>query len=159
MPYWRLSRRLVSGAFIAAFGLLGPTLTAGRVTRAASTAKAADQAKAEKAPKLVLRATPLISYAPSRISLFADLEGGANDYEAYYCPTVEWQWGDGTTSEASSDCDPYQPGKSQIERFYSVRHTYVYAGQYRIFIVLKKNGKVVGRAGSQVLIRPGLGNG
>lgn len=159
MPDWRLSRKLVFVVLIAAFGLSGPALTGGGPVLAARGSKTAKTAKTEKPPRLTLRATPMISYAPSRISLFADLEGGADDYQAYYCPTIEWQWGDGTTSEESADCDPYQAGKSQIQRFYSVRHTYRNPGRYRIFFVLKKNGKVVGRAGSQVLIRPGLGQG
>jgi len=154
----RLARRLVFGALIASFGLWGPAIAAGRTALAAPATKT-DRAKEIKPPRLAVRATPTISFSPSRISVYADLEGGPDDYEAYYCPTVEWNWGDGTTSEASNDCDPYQAGKSQIQRHYSVEHTYREPGHYRIFFMLKKDGKVIAKASSLVLVRPGLGTG
>src|SRR6185436_3590792 len=67
-------------------------------------------------PKITLRATPTISMAPSRVVLTAELVGGANDYEDFYCPTVQWDWGDGTQSESTIDCEPYEAGKSEIKR-------------------------------------------
>src|SRR4051794_32252840 len=66
-------------------------------------------------PKLSLKAQPVISMSPSRVVLTAELTGGANDFEEFYCPTVEWDWGDGTQSESASDCEPYEPGKSEIK--------------------------------------------
>jgi len=65
-------------------------------------------------PKISLHATPVIAMAPARVVLTAELNGGANDFEEYYCGAVEWEWGDGTKSESSSDCAPYEPGKSEI---------------------------------------------
>src|SRR5581483_8781016 len=62
-------------------------------------------------PKLSLKAQPVISMAPSRVVLTAEVTGGPNDAEEYYCPGVEWDWGDGTQSESSADCAPYEPGK------------------------------------------------
>ena len=53
-----------------------------------------------KRPKITLRAQPLIAMAPARVVLTAELVGGDNDFEDFYCPAVEWEWGDGTKSES-----------------------------------------------------------
>ena len=88
-------------------------------------AKDKDSKDAEgRRPKLSLKAAPVISMSPSRVVLTAELIGGANDFEEFYCPTVEWDWGDGTQSEASSDCEPYEAGKSEIKRRYTVSHVF-----------------------------------
>ena len=47
---------------------------------------------------------------PVRISATAEFKGGDDDFRDYYCPTIEWNWGDGTVSEASADCEPYEAG-------------------------------------------------
>ena len=52
-----------------------------------------DQKTPDTRPKLTLKAQPVISMAPSRVVLTAELVGGANDFEEYYCPTIEWDWG------------------------------------------------------------------
>src|SRR4051812_21711234 len=75
-------------------------------------------------PKVALRAQPSVAVAPARIVLTAELQGGADDFEDYYCPSIEWDWGDDTTSESSTDCEPYAAGKSQIRRRYTVEHTF-----------------------------------
>ena len=67
----------------------------------------------DKKPKLTLKAQPMISMSPSKVTLRAELVGGANDYQDYYCPTVEWDWGDGTHSESTSDCEPYRAGEKR----------------------------------------------
>src|SRR5213082_2587825 len=40
-------------------------------------------------PKVTLKAQPVIAMAPARVVLTAELNGGANDFEEFYCPTVE----------------------------------------------------------------------
>ena len=110
-----------------------------------------------KKPSLSLKATPSVSFAPSRIVVVAEVKGGSNDFEEFYCPTVEWEWGDLTTSTAEADCDPYSPGKSEIKRRYTVEHRYKNAGGYKIILRLKKGTKVVASANTQVQVRAGLG--
>src|SRR5438477_10011910 len=61
-------------------------------------------------PRLSLKAQPTMSIAPARIVFSAELAGGANDYQEYYCPSVEWEWGDETRSESTLDCEPYEAG-------------------------------------------------
>ena len=109
-------------------------------------------------PKGSLKATPMVSRAPSRVVLTAELTGGSNDYEDFYCPTIEWDWGDGTQSESTIDCEPYQSGKSEIKRRFTVEHVFR-AGVYRVMFHLKRHDKAVGNATINIQIRPGLRDG
>jgi hypothetical protein len=109
-----------------------------------------------KKPSLSLKASPAISFAPARVVLVAEVKGGSNDFEDFYCPDVEWEWGDLTTSTVEADCDPYVAGKSEIKRRYTVEHRFRNAGTYRVVLRLKKSGKVVGAANTQIQVRAGL---
>jgi hypothetical protein len=113
---------------------------------------------ADGKPKLSLKATPVIAMAPARVVLTAELTGGANDYEEFYCDAIEWEWGDGTKSESSSDCAPYEPGKSEIKRRFTVEHVFR-TGVYRVMFHLKRHDKMVGSAMVQIQVRPGLRDG
>src|SRR5262245_11570514 len=108
-----------------------------------------------KKPSLSLKASPAVSFAPSRVVLVAEVKGG-DDVESFYCPSVEWEWGDGTVSSAEADCTPFEEGKSQIKRRYSVEHQYKNPGQFRVVLRLKKGDKVSGMANTNVQVRPGL---
>ena len=110
-------------------------------------------------PKIALRATPVMSFSPSRVSFTAELRGGADDYEEFYCPTVEWDWDDGTQSESKQDCEPYEPGKSGIKRIYTMTHQYDLSGNYTVSVRLKRQSKVVGSATTKVQVRPGAREG
>jgi hypothetical protein len=114
-----------------------------------------------KRPKVTLKAQPLISMAPARIVLTAELVGGDNDFEDFYCPAVEWEWGDGTKSESSSDCAPYEPGKSEIKRRFTVEHVFRTGrpNGYRVTVHLKRRDKSVGAATVNIQVRPGLRDG
>ena len=109
-------------------------------------------------PQVRLRAQPVIAMAPARVVLTAELVGGANDFEEFYCPAIEWEWGDGTQSESSSDCAPYEAGKSEIKRRYTVEHVFR-AGVYRVMFHLKRRDKSVGAASVNIQVRPGLRDG
>ncbi len=118
------------------------------------------QARAQggnKKPSLSLKATPAVSFAPARVVVVAEVKGGANDNEEFYCPTLEWEWGDLTTSTAEADCDPYSPGTSEIKRRYTVEHRFKDPGSFRIRLLLKKGAKVIATANTLVQVRPGLG--
>jgi hypothetical protein len=111
-----------------------------------------------KRPQIKLKAQPVISMAPSRVVLTAELVGGANDYEDFYCAAVEWEWGDGTKSESSTDCAPYESGKSEIKRRFTVEHVFR-MGAYRVMFHLKRRDKSVGMATVSIQVRPGLRDG
>lgn len=114
-------------------------------------------AQGNKKPSLSLKATPAVSFAPARIVVVAEVKGGANDFEEFYCPSVEWEWGDLTTSTAEADCEPYAAGKSEIKRRYTVEHRYKNPGGFKIVLRLKKGNKIVASANTMVQVRAGLG--
>ena len=111
--------------------------------------------KDDKRPKLTLKAQPVVSISPSKVTLRAEITGGANDYEEFYCPTVEWDWGDGTQSESTSDCEPYEAGKSEIKRRFTVEHVFR-AGSHQIAFRLKRRDKAIAMATTTIQVQ---GNG
>ena len=154
----RLAGGTVTALLVAATACAAPgrqdawnsTVTSGSTPHAVSIADV-------KAPKLTLKAQPTVSISPSRVLLTAELVGGPNDYQDYYCPSVEWDWGDGTISENYSDCDPYVAGKSTIQRRFTAEHIYRQGGAYRIIFRLKQKTKAVGNATTNVQVRSGVG--
>ncbi len=117
-----------------------------------------DAAENAKRPKLTLKANPSVGMSPARVVLVAELVGGANDYEDYYCPTIEWDWGDGTQSDQTADCEPYQPGKSEIRRRFTVEHVFR-AGTYRVSFRLKHGTQPLAAATTNIQVRPGIRDG
>ena len=111
-----------------------------------------------KRPKLSVKANPAMAISPARVVASADISGGPDDFEEFYCAAVEWDWGDDTRSNNSADCDPYEAGKSQIKRRFTADHTYRTAGDYRIQFRLKKKDKAIAGGSTSVKIRPGLGD-
>jgi hypothetical protein len=109
-----------------------------------------------KKPSISLKVTPSVALAPVKIRAAAELRGGADDYEEYYCPTVEWDWGDETTSESTKDCEPYVEGRSEISRRFAAEHTYQESGMYKITLRLKRKDKVLALSSASVQVQPGL---
>ena len=105
---------------------------------------------------LSLKATPPVGFSPLRVRLAVDVRGGSDDYEEFYCPTIEWDWGDGTVSGNSEDCDPYQSGKSSIKRRYSIEHVFRQPGTFQVFFRLKQRDRVIAASSSNIQVRPGV---
>ncbi len=120
-----------------------------------------DKAKDDDArrPKIRVRAQPQVSIAPSRITLTAELQGGADDFEEYYCAGVEWEWGDDTSSESTTDCEPYEAGKSAIKRRYTVQHQFRREGNYKVYFHLKNKDRILGSGTTTVQVQPGVNSG
>jgi hypothetical protein len=118
----------------------------------------AQQPEARK-PSLVIRATPPVGFTPLRVRAAVDVRDGSDDYADFYCATVEWDWGDGTMSENTSDCAPYEAGKSTIQRRFSAEHIYRQNGAFRIFFRLKQKTKLVASVSANVTVRSGAGEG
>jgi hypothetical protein len=133
----------------------GPIVVVAAFTLGVTLGGASPAGNNEK-PKLSLKANPAITFSPANIFFVAEVKGGPDDYEELYCPSVEWEWGDGTKDQSSSDCDPYEPGKSQIKRRYVAQKRYQSAADYRVLFRLKQKDRVVGSASTQLKIRPGL---
>jgi hypothetical protein len=156
------------------------TLGTALAVAAQLSATAAAAAPQAKKPSISLRANPASGFSPLRVVATAEVKGGPNDYEDFYCASVEWDWGDGTKSETKADCDPYEAGKSEITRRFVQEHTFRSSGvttspfgssasadgstsqppvQCRIKFMLKQKNKTVGSGQTSVEIRPGLRDG
>jgi hypothetical protein len=109
-----------------------------------------------KKPSLSLKATPPISFSPARVRASVEVRGGPDDYQDFYCPTIEWDWGDGTMSESTEDCNPYEAGKSTIRRRFSAEHIYRQAGYFKLMFRLKRKDKTIAATNVSVQVRPGL---
>ena len=121
---------------------------------AASTG--ADGGKLRK-PRLDLRASPRMAFSPVNVFLTAELVGG-DEVEDYYCPSLEWNWGDGAKSVRESDCPPFAAGSSELERRFSAEHGYRRAGDYEITVTLRRANRSLAVASARVNVRPGLGD-
>lgn len=126
---------------------------------ALSMGHAAAAARDGEKPSVALKATPPAGFSPLHVHGSVEIRGGADDSENFYCPAVEWDWGDDLKSERSEDCEPYRPGQSEIERRYSADHTYEQAGSYRVTFRLKQKDKVIAAASALVQVRPGARDG
>ena len=113
----------------------------------------------DKKPSLSLRANPPVGFSPLRVRVGVDIRGGPDDYVDFYCPTIEWDWGDGTVSEASADCDPYQAGKSTIQRRWASDHVYRQSGNYKIVFRMKQKNKTIAAGSANVQVRAGMREG
>lgn len=107
-------------------------------------------------PRLDLRAAPRIAFSPAYVLFTAELVGG-DEVEEYYCPGLEWNWGDGAKSVRESDCPPFEPGR-EFERRFSAEHGYRHAGDYEITITLRRANRSLAVASARVNVRPGMGD-
>lgn len=102
--------------------------------------------------KLSLRASPPAAMAPARVTVTAQLEGDGDESRCY-CPTIEWDWGDGTLSRRTADCDPYNAGKSKMDRFFVAMHDFSQGGRYQVRLRLRKGDETVVSGHVVVMIR------
>jgi hypothetical protein len=138
--------------------LLVAAVVAGALTPSAVGSPSGDDKSEDKTkrPSLSVRASPAISFSPVRVRAVAELKGGSDNDQEFYCAGVEWDWGDQTRSEESTDCEPYEEGVSRLTRRFSSQHTYVSAGRYRLQVRLKRNTTVVAAANTTITVRPGV---
>jgi hypothetical protein len=130
-------------------------------------ASGAAPAQSDK-PSISVKASPSVGFSPARIVFTAEVKGGPNDYQDFYCAAVEWDIStvgesseggfDQGRAEQRSDCDPYEAGKSEIRRRYTREQIFRSAGEYRVQFRLKQKDKVVGTGRTTVRIRAGLGD-
>lgn len=109
-----------------------------------------------KRPRLDLRALPRMAFSPVNIFLTAELMGG-DDVEEYYCPELEWEWGDGGKSVHEADCPAYEPG-AKIERRFSAEHEFRRAGIYNVKVTLRRASRTLAANTVKITVRPGIGD-
>lgn len=134
-------------------------LAGGAAVAALETTDSAFNPADKKKPSITLRASPSAGFSPMRVVLTAELKGGDDDFAEFYCPTIEWIWGDDTRAESTADCEPYTPGTSKIQRRYTISHIFRTAGNPRVEFRLKQKDKVVGSGSTRLTVRPGLRDG
>jgi hypothetical protein len=110
-------------------------------------------------PRLNLRATPRTVLSPASVLVVAELKGGG-EHEDFYCPALEWEWGDGTRSVQEGDCPPFD-ADSRLERYFSARHSYGAPGEYSVRVTLRRASRTVVAAAVGVSVhgRTALGAG
>jgi hypothetical protein len=96
-----------------------------------------------------------MAFSPVNVFFTAELTGG-DDIEQFYCPEVEWDWGDGGKSIQESDCAPYELGKSQIERRFTADHVFKRAAVYTVSVTLRRNRRSFAKADIRITVRPGI---
>ena len=108
-----------------------------------------------KKPSLGVRVSPRMGFSPIDVLAIAELTGG-DDTEDFYCLGIEWDWDDGSKSQQDSDCEPFEPGKTKIERRFSSEHYYSRAGNFNIRAALKTQDRIVATNGFRLIVRQGL---
>ena len=109
-----------------------------------------------KKPRLDVRALPRMALSPVNVYLTAELMGG-DDVEAFYCPELEWEWGDGGKSVHEADCPAYEAG-AKIQRRFTTEHEFRRAGIYNVKVTLRRAGRTVAANSVKVTVRPGIGD-
>jgi hypothetical protein len=121
---------------------------------ALAAAATAGEGRNAKKPRLDLRASPRLALTPVDVIAVAELVGG-DEIEDFYCPAVEWDWGDGARSAHEGDCPPFEPGMA-MDRRHSARHAYRRPGEYSVRVTLRRVGRALAAATTLVTIRGGL---
>jgi hypothetical protein len=133
---------------VAAIGMVFLFLAAGQVADGHASSQGPDDD-----PRLRLRATPRVAFAGQSFLFVGTLRGGPDDNEELYCATMEWDWGDDTYSESTPDCEPFEPGRSEVRRRFSTRHTFDYAGRYEVRLNLKRQDDILISARTRIEVR------
>lgn len=124
---------------------------------AAAAPLAAGEAAKPKKPGLEVRSTPRFGFSPLNVLFVAELKGGG-DAEEFYCPEIEWEWDDGGKSIKESDCPPFEPGVTQIERRFTQQHDFLRAGMYTVRVTMRHASRIIAKQTANVTVRPGLGD-
>jgi hypothetical protein len=107
-----------------------------------------------KKPRLDLRASPRLAFNRVSVLAVAELVGG-DDIEDFYCPAVEWEWGDGGRSAHEADCPPFEPGMAMARR-HIASHAYRQPGEYSVRVTLRRVGRSLAAATVSVTVRGGF---
>jgi hypothetical protein len=102
-------------------------------------------------PRFDIRASPRVAFLPVQVLVLAELNGG-DDLEEFYCPGLEWDWGDGERSLHEADCAPFEPGTS-LERRFSARHVFRQAGEFDVRVTLRRAARSVAKATVHVSVQ------
>ncbi len=102
-------------------------------------------------PHLDLRATPRMAFPPVSVFLVAELKGGGDGAEDFYCPGLEWDWGDGSLSAEEGDGPPFQDG-AKLQRLFTARHAYGAPGTYEVKLTMRRATRTLAIAKVPVVV-------
>jgi hypothetical protein len=88
--------------------------------------------------------------APVNVLVVAELLGG-DQIEDYYCPALDWEWGDGSRSVRESDCPPMETGVAFVRRF-TAEHVYHGRGTYNVRVTLRHVSRSLAAASATVTV-------
>jgi hypothetical protein len=102
-------------------------------------------------PKLSLRAAPRTAPAPAQVVFTAELTGG-EDLKEWYCPSVEWEWGDGSKSVQQEECPPFEKGVTPMQRHFTADREFGVKGRPRVRVTLKRDDNVLASASIELIV-------
>jgi hypothetical protein len=109
----------------------------------AVSVSAAEKKVENKGTRVSLRAAPRVAAAPATVVFNVELTGG-EDGEDLYCPVLEWEWGEGTTSEEEEECPPFEAGHTQVQRRFTTSHEYRDRANPKVTVTVRKGDRVLG---------------
>ncbi len=130
----------------------------GRVFRLFSLAlllstAAGSQGAAPPKPRLTLKALPKTG-TPSTLFVFQAVLTGAEETEDFYCLSTEWIWEEQLDSSINeSECPPWEPGETKIDRSFSEEQSFRTPGPHLVKVVLRKGEKQIATASITVTVR------
>lgn len=98
-----------------------------------------------------------MAFPPVSVLVVAQLVGG-DEHEDFYCPDVEWDFGDGSRSAHQADCEPFMDGMT-LERHFMVRHAYLRPGDYEVRVTLRRASRALAVATTRVTVHAGAALG
>jgi hypothetical protein len=123
----------------------------------AALAGAGSAGEKPKKPRLDLRTAPRMAFSPVNVLVTAELTGGDDANDDYYCPEIEWNWDDGGKSVHEADCAPLETG-AVIERRYTAHHAFRRPGSYNVKMTMRKGTRAIAVATATVTVHPGAGD-
>lgn len=106
-------------------------------------------------PALTLKASPQVGFPPMRVVITAELKDVGEREAEFYCPSVEWDWGDDTKSTQSADCAPFEAGSTPVKTRFVQEHTYNTPGRVRVVLRLARGSKTLVSGSTSLTVRPG----
>lgn len=113
-----------------------------------------EPAGAASSPKLSLKGSPSVGTSSTVFVFRAQLSGG-DDSEDLYCLSAEWLWEEQADSSLNeTECPPYEPGVTVIERTFMEEQSFRKPGAHRVRLILRKGERVIASSGTAVTVRP-----
>jgi hypothetical protein len=104
-------------------------------------------------PRLSLKALPMHG-TTSTVFLFQAVLSGGEESEDFYCLSTEWIWEEQLDSSINeSECPPWVPGETKIDRSFSEEQSFRSPGPHLVKVVLRKGEKQIATASITVQVR------